>query len=71
MIFIHEDFVLDLNNPNKGRLYKNDHLVFIGDGYRAITMLLRNVKNPEPVQKHFSAQLNTRQKSKFSKVDNK
>ena len=71
MIFIHEDFVLDLDNPNKGKLYKDNHLVFLGDGYRAITILLRNVKNPEPVRKHFSAQLNTRQKPKFDKVDNK
>ena len=44
-IFKHEDLVLDLTNAHKGRLYKNGYLMFMGDGYRAITMMMRNCKD--------------------------
>ena len=48
MIFKHENFVLDTQNAG-GPLYKDGKLEFLGDGYRAITILVRNCKDPEPL----------------------
>tara|TARA_A100001011_G_scaffold364830_1_gene415985 strand:- start:1611 stop:1826 length:216 start_codon:yes stop_codon:yes gene_type:complete len=71
MIFIHENYILDLDNPSKGKLYKDNHLIFLGDGYKAITILLRNCNDSSPVKAKFRAQLNTREKPKFEKVEKK
>ena len=54
-IFKHEDLVLDLTNAHKGKLYKNGYLMFMGDGYRAITMMMRNCKDYKPVFKEKSS----------------
>ena len=67
-IFRHEDLVLDLTNAHKGRLYKNGYLMFMGDGYRAITMMMRNCKDYKPVQEKFKSQLTQREKCKFTKT---
>ena len=68
-IFKHENFEIDLTEAHKAKLYQNNKLVFFGDGYRAITILLRNCKNSAPVEKKFKAQLNTRQKSEFKESE--
>ena len=65
-IFKHEDLVLDLTNSNKGKLYKSGQLMFIGDGYRCITMMMRNCKNYEPVKQKFKAQLTMREQCKLT-----
>ena len=67
MIFKHENFILDTEIAGRSALYKNGKLEFLGDGYRAITILLRNCINPEPVKEKFHNQLTLRQKPKFSK----
>ena len=41
--------------------------MFMGDGYRAITMMMRNCKDRKPVQEKFKAQLTQREKCKFTK----
>ena len=41
-VFKHEDLLIDLREANKGKLYKGNQLIFIGDGYKAITMMMRN-----------------------------
>ena len=64
MIFKHEDLVIDLNNTNKGKLYKAGQLIFIGDGYRCITMMMRNAKDYKPIQQKFKPQLTMKSKSK-------
>jgi hypothetical protein len=66
MIFRHENFLLDLENAHRAKLYKDDKLLFLGDGYRAITMLIRNSKNSMPVEEKFRNQLETRQKPAFT-----
>ena len=66
MIFKHENFVLDMDSAHRAKLYKDDKLVFLGDGYKAITILIRNCKNSAPVEEKFNAQLKTRQKPKFT-----
>ena len=66
MKFKHENYTIDLTASNKAKLYYNDQLVFIGDGYRAITTMLNGSQDKEPVRKKFNAQLTMRQKPKFS-----
>ena len=65
MIFRHEDFVLDTDNSSKSRLFKSNKLIFMGDGYKAINIMLRNCKDQQPVKERFHAQLNMREKPKF------
>ena len=64
-IFKHENFVLDLNAAHKSILYKNDKLLFMGDGYKAIQILISQSIDAEPVKKKFKAQLRMREKPKF------
>ena len=64
-IFKHENFVLDLNAAHKSILYKDDKLLFMGDGYKAIQILISQSVDPEPVKKQFNAQLRMREKPKF------
>jgi hypothetical protein len=68
MTFTHEDFTIDLTNNKKGKLYKGNQLMFVGDGYSAITMMMRNCKDNQPVRNKFNAQLNTREKCKLGLV---
>ena len=68
-IFIHEDMKIDMSISSKTILYKGGMLVFIGDGYKAISMMLNNSKNQEPVREKFHNQLTMREKPKFSKGD--
>ena len=65
MKFKHENYIIDLNDTSKAKLYRNNQLMFIGDGYRAITTMLKGCKDKEPVKKHFKAQLTMREKPKF------
>ena len=66
MKFKHENYVIDLNDTSKTKLYCNNQLIFVGDGYRAITTMLNGSQDKEPVRKKFNAQLTMRQKPKFS-----
>ena len=68
-IFKHEDMLMDSSISSRTKLYKGDKLVFIGDGYKAITMMINSSKNQEPVREKFHKQLNMREKPKFSKGD--
>lgn len=54
---------------SKTRLYRDDKLVFMGDGYKAITTMLKSSKDEQPVRDKFHAQLNMREKPRFSKGD--
>ena len=65
MKFKHENYIIDLNDTSKAKLYQNNQLIFIGDGYRAITAMLNGCQNKEPVKKHFKSQLTMREKPKF------
>ena len=68
-IFKHENFVLDLNAAHKSILYKDNKLLFMGDGYKAIQILISQSTDPKPVMKQFNAQLSMREKPKFSKSE--
>ena len=66
MIFQHEDMILDTTISSKSKLYKNNKLLFMGDGYKAITIMLNSSKDNAPVKDKFWAQLSTREKPRFS-----
>ena len=53
-------------SDSRGRVYQNGKLMFMGDGYRCITMMVRNSKDNVPVREKFSAQLTTREKCKLT-----
>ena len=65
-IFKHENFLIDLTNSHKGKLYRDNTLVFYGDGYKAITMMIRNCSDSKPVEQKFNAQLTQRERCKFT-----
>ena len=69
--FKHEDLLIDLSNTSKGKLYKAGQLIFIGDGYRCITMMMRNCKDYKPVQQKFKPQLTQRQQCKLTMKEKK
>ena len=69
MKFKHEDMLMDMTVSSKTKLYKDDILLFIGDGYKAISIMLNNSKNQQPVREKFHNQLTMREKPKFSKMD--
>jgi len=60
---------MDMSISSKTKLYKDDKLIFMGDGYKAITIMINNSKNQQPVREKFHAQLTMREKPKFSKGD--
>ncbi len=64
-IFQHEDMEIDLTTTTKSRLYKNNLLLFIGDGYKAISMMINYSEDKEPVKQKFHAQLTMREKPRF------
>mgnify|MGYP006099234253 FL=1 len=68
-IFRHENMEMDMSTSSKTRLYKDDKLIFMGDGYKSITIMINNSKNQEPVREKFHAQLTMREKPKFGKGD--
>ena len=69
MIFKHENMLMDMTISSKTKLYKNNVLLFIGDGYKAISIMLNSSKDQQPVREKFHKQLNMREKPKFSKGD--
>ena len=60
---------MDMSISSRTKLYKDDKLLFIGDGYKAISMMINNSKNQQPVKEKFHNQLTMREKPKFSKND--
>ena len=68
MIYKHKDNVLVLEN-GIGKLYVGDRLMFKGDGYLAIKSFISRSSNDPIVKKRFQAQLDMREKPRFSKVD--
>ena len=69
--FKHEDLFIDLSSTSKGKLYKAEQLIFMGDGYRCITMMMRNCKDYKPVQQKFKPQLTQRQQCKLTMKEKK
>ena len=68
-IFKHENMEMDMSISSKTKLYKDDKLIFMGDGYKAITIMINSSKDQQPVKDKFHAQLTMREKPKFGKGD--
>lgn len=64
MIFKVDNFILEINN-SQGKLYRDDQLLFKGDGYLSIKQLLVLTNNNEKVRNKFRAQLEMREACKF------
>ena len=45
--------------------------MFMGDGYRCITMMMRNCKDYKPVKEKFKPQLNTREHCRLTMIKDK
>ena len=66
---VHNNLMLDTNDTAKSRLYQDDRLIFMGDGYRAILQFIRLSNNAPEVMEKFRAQLEMREKPKFKSND--
>ena len=66
MKFKHENYIIDLDDTSKAKLYQNNQLIFIGDGYRAITAMLNGCQDKEPVRKQFKPQLTMREQCRLT-----
>ena len=65
MIYQHKNLTLDMND-NKGKLYVNGWLRFMGAHYVAIQMMLRFSENHPDVRHMFRHQLEMREKPRFT-----
>lgn len=66
---IHNNLMLDTSNTTKAKLYQDDKLIFMGDGYKAILQFIRLSDNAPEVLERFKAQLEMREKPKFKSND--
>ena len=71
MIYKLEDFVLDLNQATRAHLYYKDKVFFIGDGYKAIKILIANCNNKQAAQHTFRKQLSQRERPRFKDLEKK
>jgi hypothetical protein len=65
-IYRHENMEIDLTTSSKTRLYADNKLIFMGDGYKAILTMINRSEDKTPVKQKFKAQLNMREKPKFT-----
>jgi|TARA_B110000444_G_C18326273_1_gene360687 hypothetical protein len=71
MIYRHEDFVLDMTTAIKAILYKGGRLIFMGDGYKAINIMIQNSIEKDPVKEMFHKQLTQRERPRFKASEKK
>ena len=67
--YIHKDLYLDMENSSRARFYKDGKLMFVGNAYIALHMFIKESDNDPEVIKRFQAQLEQREKPKFSKLE--
>ncbi len=66
MIYRWKHMILEMDG-SEGKLYINNQLKFKGDGYLAIKSFIANSNEDPEVKSRFQAQLNMREKPRFSK----
>ena len=49
-IYRHENMEIDLTTSSKTRLYADDKLIFMGDGYKAILTMINRSEDKTPVK---------------------
>lgn len=67
--FIHDNLELDMDNSARAKLYKDNQLIFVGNGYIAIKMMITESGNSPAVIQRFRAQLDQREKPRFEKSE--
>tara|TARA_B100001287_G_scaffold235114_1_gene207131 strand:+ start:659 stop:898 length:240 start_codon:yes stop_codon:yes gene_type:complete len=60
-----ENLILDMDNSARAKLYVSGRLAFVGDGYVALQMFIRESGNHPAVIKKFKSQLEMREKHKW------
>lgn len=68
MIYKFENLELDLVS-GRGTLYKDNKILFRGDGYVAIKMMINESGNNARVLRFFHSQLSMREACRFEKTD--
>ena len=69
--YIHDNLFLDMDNSSRAHLYKDGKLIFLGNGYVAIKMFIRESDNNPDVIARFSQQLELREKPRFEKSEHR
>lgn len=68
MIYEHKNNKLDVRG-RIGHLYVNQHLLFVGDSYKAILMFIKFSNNNKNVLNKFRNQLEQREECKLKKLN--
>ena len=63
--YIHNKLILDMESSNRAKLYKDGALIFIGNGWVAIKMMINESENHPDVIAKFTQQLEMREKPRF------
>jgi|TARA_B110000977_G_scaffold199913_1_gene288678 hypothetical protein len=64
LVYVYENFKY-VNQDNKGILYKDERILFIGNSWSGILQFLALSGNAPEVREMFKAQLEQREKPKF------
>ena len=64
MIYKHENFTFIYDGRKGSKLYKDRHLIFVGNSWSGILLFLSETKNAPEVREMFKAQLNHRENPK-------
>ena len=65
-----QNFIFEHNN-NKGTLYNNGKIMFMGNAWSAILAFLHATNNAPEVREIFKAQLEQREKPRYTKSEKK
>jgi len=67
MVYKYKDFIY-LHDYGKGKLYKNNQLLYLGNAWTGIGEFLRHTDNAPEVQEMFSNQIAQREKYEKTKI---
>ena len=70
MQYVYKNLVHEIQN-NKGKLYKDGKILFMGNSWSGILQFLAYSGNAPEVQEMFKAQLSQREKPKFQPAHEK
>ena len=68
MVYEYENFKY-VNRDNKGVLYKDGRILFIGNSWSGIIQFLQYTNNAPEVRQMFRQQLEQREKPKYAKTE--
>lgn len=63
--YIHNNLMLEMDSSSRAKLYKNDSLIFLGNGWVAIKLFISESDNHPDVVARFRQQLELREKPRF------